>query len=134
MLIIPNYAFTFNLMNCFPSNSDSFIPAEIGLQQTSAKIRTDVEFQCTSGKLPKRKQKGSIYAYLYKNSTVIQMNIWDTTKNEVRFTLKEVTMQDAGTYICFLMSEPCPFPKKAHGINEVNLQVTGKMQHEPRYG
>ncbi|KAI5098447.1 hypothetical protein C0J45_12174 [Silurus meridionalis] len=115
---------------------NSFTPAEIILPETSVKAGSDVEIQCTSLKLPERNQKGNIYAFLDKNGTVIQVNIWDTVKNEVRFTLKEVTTQDAGTYICFVMSEPCPFPEKVHGVNEVDLHVTvtGEMQNELSFG
>ncbi|XP_053533841.1 uncharacterized protein LOC108264748 isoform X3 [Ictalurus punctatus] len=129
---MPRYAFTLihNSINCFASYSDSFIPAEIASPETSVKMGSDVDLQCTSLKLPERNQKGNVYAYLYKNGytvqngNVIQMNIWDTVKNKARFTLKEVTMRDAGTYFCFLMSEPCTFPKEVHGINEVNLNIT----------
>ncbi|XP_017321956.3 uncharacterized protein LOC108264701 [Ictalurus punctatus] len=118
----------------FITVNDSFIPAEIASPETSVKMGSDVDLQCTSLKLPERNQKGNVYAYLYKNGytvqngTVIQVNIWDTVKNKARFTLKEVTMRDAGTYFCFLMSEPCTFPKEVHGINEVNLNIT-----DPRY-
>ncbi|XP_046720668.1 uncharacterized protein LOC124395838 isoform X2 [Silurus meridionalis] len=112
------------LNSIFITVNDSFTPAEIILPETSVKAGSDVEIQCTSLKLPERNQKGNIYAFLDKNGTVIQVNIWDTVKNEVRFTLKEVTTQDAGTYICFVMSEPCPFPEKVHGVNEVDLHVT----------
>ncbi|KAF5908675.1 immunoglobulin superfamily member 1-like [Clarias magur] len=110
--------------------TDSFIPAEIALPWTSVKTGNDVEFQCSSEYMsPETNQTGNIYAYLSKNSTVIQMTIWDSVKNKARFTLKEVTMQDAGTYICFLMSEQHSFPKKVHGINEVNLHVTDGTIH-----
>ncbi|KAF5908676.1 immunoglobulin superfamily member 1-like [Clarias magur] len=104
---------------------NSWIPAEITLPETNVKTESDVEFQCSSEYMsPERNQKGNIYAYLSKNSTVIQMTLWDSVKNKARFILKEVTMQDAGTYICFLMSEQHSFSKKVHGINEVNLHVT----------
>lgn len=117
---------THDLINPLSLNLDSFIPANIAVRQTSVKTGSDVEFQCTSTKLPERNQNGNIYAYLYKNSIVNQVIIWDTTKNGARFTLKEVTMQDAGTYICFLKSEPCRFPNKTHSLNEVTLHITGK--------
>lgn len=95
---------------------------------------SDVEFQCTSLNLPEGNHKGNVYAVLYKNSTVIQMNIWDMRKNKARFILKEVTIQDSGKYICCLMSGPFPFPKNVHGVNEVILDVTGKMtKHESTY-
>ncbi|XP_058243021.1 uncharacterized protein LOC131351595 isoform X2 [Hemibagrus wyckioides] len=108
----------------FVSVNDSFVPAEIASSQTHVITGSDVEFQCTSLNLPERNHKGNIYAVLYKNSTVIQMNIWDMRKNKARFVLKEVRIQDAGKYICFLMSEPLPFPKNVYGVNEVILDVT----------
>ncbi|XP_060733408.1 uncharacterized protein LOC132850944 [Tachysurus vachellii] len=108
----------------FITTNDSFVPAVIALSQTNVITGSDVEFQCTSLNLPDRIQKGNVYAVLYKNSTVIQMTIWDMTKNKARFTLKEVSIQDAGTYICCLMSEPFHFPKNVHGVNEVILHVT----------
>ncbi|KAK2848347.1 hypothetical protein Q7C36_010029 [Tachysurus vachellii] len=111
----------------FITTNDSFVPAVIALSQTNVITGSDVEFQCTSLNLPDRIQKGNVYAVLYKNSTVIQMTIWDMTKNKARFTLKEVSIQDAGTYICCLMSEPFHFPKNVHGVNEVILHVTDVM-------
>ncbi|XP_027015186.2 uncharacterized protein LOC113650825 [Tachysurus fulvidraco] len=110
------------------TTNDSFVPAEIALSQTNVITGYDAEFQCTSLNLPDRIQKGNVYAVLYKNSTVIQMTIWDMTKNKARFTLKEVSIQDAGTYICCLMSELFPFPKNVHGVNEVILHVTEQFK------
>ncbi|KAK3549000.1 hypothetical protein QTP70_025076, partial [Hemibagrus guttatus] len=108
----------------FVSVNDSFVPAEIASSQTYVITGSDVEFQCTSLNLPERNQKGNVYAVLYKNSTVIQINIWDMRKNKARFTLKEVRIQDAGKYICFLMSEPFPFPQNVHSVNKVILHIT----------
>ncbi|KAL7878409.1 hypothetical protein AOLI_G00093830 [Acnodon oligacanthus] len=108
----------------FITVNDSFIPANITLPETSVKEGSDVDFKCTSSKLPDNDQN-NIYAYLCKNGTVIQVNIWNTEKRETVFTLKTVSKRDAGSYACGLMADIQPIPKtRVHGINKANLRVT----------
>ncbi|XP_036441626.1 uncharacterized protein LOC118818469 isoform X5 [Colossoma macropomum] len=109
----------------FITVNDSFIPAIITLPEISVKEGTDVDFKCTSSKLPDNDQNNN-YAYLCKNGTVIQVNIWNTEKMEAIFTLKEVSKRDAGSYTCGLMADIQPIPKtRLHGINKASLHVTG---------
>ncbi|XP_036441623.1 uncharacterized protein LOC118818469 isoform X2 [Colossoma macropomum] len=116
----------------FITVNDSFIPAIITLPEISVKEGTDVDFKCTSSKLPDNDQNNN-YAYLCKNGTVIQVNIWNTEKMEAIFTLKEVSKRDAGSYTCGLMADIQPIPKtRLHGINKASLHVTENVNDTVR--
>ncbi|XP_076845639.1 uncharacterized protein LOC143490935 isoform X2 [Brachyhypopomus gauderio] len=103
---------------------DSSVPANISWPKASMMEGGDVELRCTSSLvLDSWQDMRNIYAYLCKNGTVIQVNIWDTEKKEAIFTLKKVKMHDAGTYICFLSSDIWPIPDMMQGNNEAHLHV-----------
>ncbi|XP_017542460.1 uncharacterized protein LOC108414153 isoform X2 [Pygocentrus nattereri] len=116
----------------FITVNDSFIPANITLPEISVKEGADVDFKCTSSKLPDNDQN-NIYAYLCKNGTVIQLNIWNTEKMETIFTLKKVSKTDSGSYACGLMADIQPIPKtRVNGINQVNLHITENVNDAVR--
>lgn len=92
-------------------------------------VGSDAEFNCTtSSPINKNLSKNMILAFLIKNEKPIKVNIWDTKETMTTFTLREVQMEDAGTYSCAILNI-LPY----HGLrldrnNKVNLQIVGKHE------
>ncbi|XP_066540661.1 uncharacterized protein [Hoplias malabaricus] len=109
----------------FITVNDSVVPGKITSPETSVKEGSDVEFECTSSKLPESDTNNHIYAYLCKNGTVLQVNLWDIKNNMSIFMIKHIKMEDAARYFCVLMGNLQPVPKRTiYGINEVKLHVS----------
>lgn len=68
-----------------------------------------------------------ILAFLIKNEKPIKVNIWDTEKMMTTFILREVRMEDAGTYSCAILLNILPYQgMRVDRNNKVNLQIVGK--------
>lgn len=68
-----------------------------------------------------------ILVYLIKNGKPIKVNIWDTEKMMKTFTIREVQMEDAGTYSCVVMLNILPYHEMRLRQNiKVDLQIIGK--------
>jgi len=90
-------------------------------------VGSDAEFICTtSNPMNKSVSKNMILAFLIKNEKPIKVNIWDTKETRTTFTLREVRMEDAGTYSCALLNILPYHGMRLDRKNKVNLQIVGK--------
>lgn len=102
--------------------------SQIHLLKSEVAVGSDAEFNCTtSSPTNKNLSNNMILAFLIKNEKPIKVNIWDTEEMMTTFTLREVRMEDAGTYSCAILLNILPY----HGMrldrnNKVNLQIVGK--------
>ncbi|KAK9958469.1 hypothetical protein ABG768_010585 [Culter alburnus] len=104
---------------------ESMMNSQIHLLKSEVAVGSDAEFNCTtSSPTNKNLSNNMILAFLIKNEKPIKVNIWDTEEMMTTFTLKEVRMEDAGTYSCAILLNILPY----HGMrldrnNKVNLQI-----------
>ncbi|XP_059420321.1 uncharacterized protein LOC132155578 [Carassius carassius] len=105
---------------------ESFIYTQINLLKPEVPVGSDAEFNCsTSNPLPKIQSKNMILVYLIKNGTPVEVNIWDTEKMMTTFTLREVGIEDAGTYSCVVLLNVLPYHgMRLHQNIKVNLEIT----------
>ncbi|XP_026144025.1 uncharacterized protein LOC113118829 [Carassius auratus] len=109
----------------FINVTESFINTQIYLLKSEVSVGSDAEFNCTtSNPLNNKQSRNMILVYLIKNGKPIKVNIWDTEKMMTTFTLREVQMEDAGTYTCVLLLNILPY----HGMKlrqniKVDLQI-----------
>jgi len=97
------------------------------LQQSEVAVGSDAEFICTtSDPMNKNLSNNMILAFLIKNEKPIKVNIWDTKETRTTFTLREVRMEDAGTYSCALLNILPYNGMRLDRKNKVNLQIVGK--------
>lgn len=104
---------------------ESFIFTQIHLLKSEVPVGSNAEFNCTtSNPLHNKLSRNMILVYLIKNGNPIKVNIWDTEKMMKTFTLREVQMEDAGTYSCVVLLNILPY----HGMRlyqniKVDLQI-----------
>ncbi|XP_048025635.1 uncharacterized protein LOC125254842 [Megalobrama amblycephala] len=104
---------------------ESLMNSQIHLLKSEVAVGSDAEFNCTtSSPINKNLSNNMILAFLIKNEKHIKVNIWDTEEMMTAFTLREVRMEDAGTYSCAILLNILPY----HGMrldrnNTVNLQI-----------
>ncbi|KAK9958468.1 hypothetical protein ABG768_010584 [Culter alburnus] len=104
---------------------ESMMNSQIHLLKSEVAVGSDAEFNCTtSSPTNKNLSNNMILAFLIKNEKPIKVNIWDTEEMMTTFTLREVRMEDAGTYSCAILLNILPY----HGMrldrnNKVNLQI-----------
>ncbi|XP_026087111.1 uncharacterized protein LOC113061853 [Carassius auratus] len=105
---------------------ESFIYAQIHLLKPEVPVGSDAEFNCSTSKpLNKNQSKNMILAYLIKNGTPVEVNIWDTEKMMTTFTLRDVRIEDAGTYSCVILLNILPYHgMRLHQNITVNLEIT----------
>ncbi|XP_048025168.1 uncharacterized protein LOC125254555 [Megalobrama amblycephala] len=102
---------------------ESLMNSQIHLLKSEVAVGSDAEFNCTTSS-PTNLSNNMILAFLIKNEKPIKVNIWDTEEMMTAFTLREVRMEDAGTYSCAILLNILPY----HGMrldrnNKVNLQI-----------
>ncbi|XP_049330066.1 uncharacterized protein LOC111197487 isoform X1 [Astyanax mexicanus] len=115
----------------FITVNESFVPAYLTVLEDGVKEGSDAEFKCSSLIRPYTDSDSRIYAYLCKNRTVIQVNVWNTEKNETIFILKNVKRADSGKYLCVLMADIQPLPNLIiNGINEAEIWVMENAESE----
>ncbi|XP_058607788.1 uncharacterized protein LOC131524586 isoform X2 [Onychostoma macrolepis] len=104
---------------------ESLIFTQIHLLKSEVPVGSNAEFNCTtSNPLQNKQSRNMILVYLIKNGMIIKVNIWDTEKMMTTFILREVQMEDAGTYSCVLLLNILPY----HGMRlrqnlKVDLQI-----------
>ncbi|KAK7151559.1 hypothetical protein R3I94_008022 [Phoxinus phoxinus] len=109
----------------FINVTESLFNSQIHLLKSEVAVGSDAEFNCTtSDPMNHNLSKNMILAFLIKNEKPIKVNIWDTNETTTTFTLREVRMEDAGTYSCAILLNILPY----HGMridqnNKVNLQI-----------
>ncbi|XP_026087112.1 uncharacterized protein LOC113061854 [Carassius auratus] len=105
---------------------ESFIYAQIHLFKPEVPVGSDAEFNCSTSKpLHKNQSKNMILVYLINNGTPVEVNIWDTEKMMTTFTLRDVRIEDAGTYSCVILLNILPYHgMRLHQNMKVNLEIT----------
>lgn len=109
-------------------STESLIDTYIHVEKSEVLQGSDAEFICsTSSPLNKTQSKNMILAYLIKDEKPIKVNIWDTEKMKTTFTLRDVRMEDAGTYSCAVLSNILPYhERRFKQNNKVHFQIAGK--------
>lgn len=109
-------------------STESLFNLQIHLLKSEVAVGSDAEFNCTtSNPINKNLSTNMILAFLIKNEKPFKVNIWDTKETMTTFTLREVRMEDAGTYSCAILLNILHY----HGMrldrnNTVDLQIVGK--------
>ncbi|XP_043120237.1 uncharacterized protein LOC122362737 [Puntigrus tetrazona] len=105
---------------------ESFIYTQIHLLKSQVPVGSNAEFNCTtSSPLRNKQSRNMILVYLIKNGNPVKVNIWDKEKTMTTFTLREVQMEDAGTYSCVVLLNILPYHEmKIHQNIKVDLHVT----------
>ncbi|XP_051726574.1 uncharacterized protein LOC127499904 isoform X2 [Ctenopharyngodon idella] len=104
---------------------ESFINSQIHLLKSEVAVGSDAGFNCKiSSPINKNLSNNMILAFLIKNEKPIKVNIWDTEEMMTTFTLREVRMEDAGTYSCAILLNTLPYQgMRLDQNNTVNLQI-----------
>ncbi|XDV29498.1 hypothetical protein PO909_032617 [Leuciscus waleckii] len=127
MTEVMGYGYTIIFINVI----ESLFNSQIHLLKSEVAVGSDAEFNCTTyNPINKNLSNNMILAFLMKNEKPIQVNIWDTKETMTTFTLREVRMEDAGTYSCAILLNILPY----HGMrldrnNKVNLQIVASSSY-----
>ncbi|XP_048087826.1 uncharacterized protein LOC125286652 isoform X1 [Alosa alosa] len=106
--------------------TDKVFPAWIDVNQFTSQSHsvtsgTDVLFGCRSENAP---ASVILMAFLCRNETIIDVELWDSQKKQASFLLKRVQIGDTGSYGCLVSDQPMAARKlDTCGKNSVPLQV-----------
>ncbi|XP_039466722.1 uncharacterized protein LOC116325532 [Oreochromis aureus] len=105
----------------------NFLPADISIVGPSTVHEGDyVEFQCTvSQHLHTLGGCKFIYAYLRKNDTILQVQVFNVSQMLATFIIDSAVLKDSGHYSCIVLPSKCFYEHEytVHGTNKVFLQV-----------
>ncbi|XP_035761960.1 uncharacterized protein LOC102788270 [Neolamprologus brichardi] len=105
----------------------NFLPADISIVgSTTVHEGNDVEFQCTvSQHIQTLGGCKFIYAYLRKNVTIFQVQVFNVSQMLTTFIIDGAVLRDSGHYSCIVLPSKCFYEHEytVHGTNKVFLQV-----------
>ncbi|XP_062380703.1 uncharacterized protein LOC134068909 isoform X1 [Sardina pilchardus] len=116
--------------------TDKVFPARIGTNEPRVTSGADVYFTCSSTDAP---DSVILMAFLCRNNTIIDVELWDSQKSQASFHLKRVQIEDTGSYGCLVSDRPMAARElDTCGKNSVSLQVgnggnggNGELSEEP---
>ncbi|CAI5646008.1 unnamed protein product, partial [Oreochromis niloticus] len=105
----------------------NFLPADISIVGPSTVHEGDyVEFQCTvSQHLHTLGGCKFIYAYLRKNDTILQVQVFNVSQKLATFIIDSAVLRDSGPYSCIVLPSKCFYEHEytVHGTNNLFLEV-----------
>ncbi|XP_023675504.2 immunoglobulin superfamily member 1-like isoform X2 [Paramormyrops kingsleyae] len=112
------------LLSARATFSDDFIPANIAVRDDSVREGDDVVLRCTLQDVQMLYSSTS-FAYLSKDGVPVQLQTWNTEKNEAKFTIKSITKENNGNYSCVLFKSGLltSMAVKLYGNNTVLLSA-----------
>ncbi|KAL2077120.1 hypothetical protein ACEWY4_026624 [Coilia grayii] len=100
---------------------DRAYPGVIATDHSEVTSGADVDFRCTLKDAP---DTGNLLAFLCRNSTINDIEMWDSKKKEAIFHRKRVQESDTGSYGCVVSDQPLAATElDTCGRNSVFLQV-----------
>lgn len=104
--------------------ADKLYPAFIVALESTVRSGSDVKFICSSTDAP---DTHLLLAYLCRNQTIIDVNMWKYQMRKAIFNIKRVQEDDEGNYSCVLSERPLAATElNACGGHSVFLQVYGE--------
>ncbi|XP_048825456.1 uncharacterized protein LOC125704153 [Brienomyrus brachyistius] len=102
-----------------------FIPANIAVRDESVREGDDVVLRCSLQGVQMVHSSAS-FAYLSKDGVPVQLQTWDTEKNEAKFTINSITKENNGNYSCVLFRSGLltSTAMKLYGNNTVLLSAS----------
>ncbi|XP_039468410.1 uncharacterized protein LOC116325622 isoform X1 [Oreochromis aureus] len=105
----------------------NFLPADISIVGPSTVHEGHhVEFQCTvSQHLHTLGGCKFIYAYLRKNDTILQVQVFNVSQMLATFIIDGAVLRDSGHYSCIALPSKCFYEQEytVHGTNNLFLEV-----------
>ncbi|XP_048825455.1 uncharacterized protein LOC125704152 isoform X2 [Brienomyrus brachyistius] len=113
------------LLSASATFSGDFIPANIAVRDESVREGDDVVLRCSLQDVQMVHSSAS-FAYLSKDGVPVQLQTWDTEKDEAKFTIKRITKDNNGNYSCVLFKSGLltSTAMKLYGNNTVLLSVS----------
>lgn len=122
---------TFSALILNLCHAASFLPGVVSVAGPSTVSEGDtVEFRCTlSDTLHTLGECQLIQAFLRKNRTIIQVQIFNVTKMEATFTTEDAAVRDSGYYSCLVLPSKCITEREVkhwNGSNALLLDVNSE--------